>query len=100
MPTVEVAIKNMKNSLVTLKGQGYKAVILIHGYGSSGIGGSIKNAVIKCLCEASMKGIVRTFVSGEQWTGRKKEMLGMCKALESYEQRIASNPGVTLIILK
>jgi hypothetical protein len=99
-PTVEAAVRSMKNSLTTLKGQGYKAVILIHGYGSTGVGGSIKTAVIRSLSEPGMRGIVRTFVSGEQWSERKKEMIGMCKALESYEKRIAGNYGVTVVILR
>ncbi|NLB82295.1 MAG: hypothetical protein GX800_11965, partial [Clostridiaceae bacterium] len=68
-------------------------------YGSSGVGGSIKVAVKGCLGENSMRGIVRTFVGGEQWINRKKEMLGICKGLESYERRISGNEGVTVVIL-
>lgn len=100
MPTVDVAIQKMKNSLTTYKRQGYRAVILIHGYGSTGVGGSIKAAVTKCLAESSMKGIVRTFAAGEQWTSRKKELVGMCKALENYEHKIANNYGVSVVILR
>jgi DNA-nicking Smr family endonuclease len=99
-PTVEDAVRSMKNSLTTLKGQGYKAVILIHGYGSSGSGGAIKPAVKRCLGEPGMRGIVRTFVGGEQWLDRKQEMLGICKSLESYQQRISGNDGVTVVILR
>lgn len=100
MPTVEIAIQRMKNSLTTYKRQGYKAVILIHGYGSTGVGGSIKAAVIRCLGESSMKGIVRTFAAGEQWSNRKRELVGMCKALEDFEHKIANNYGVSVVILR
>ncbi|MCR3921887.1 MAG: Smr/MutS family protein [Firmicutes bacterium] len=100
MPTVEVAIQRMKNALTTYKRQGCKAVILIHGYGSTGVGGSIKNAVKKSLADRSLRGIVRTSASGEQWLDRKREMISMCKALENYDFRIASNAGVTVVILK
>lgn len=100
MPTVALAIQKMKNSLTTHKRQGYKAVILIHGYGSSGVGGSIKTAVIKCLGESSMQGIVRAYAVGEQWSTKKKELVGMCKALEDYEYKIANNYGVTVVILR
>jgi DNA-nicking Smr family endonuclease len=65
MPTVEVALQKMKNVLTTNKGLGCKAVILIHGYGSSGVGGSIKAAVTRCLSDNSMRGIVRAYVGGE-----------------------------------
>ena len=100
MPTVEVALQNMKNALTTNKGLGCKSVILIHGYGSSGVGGSIKAAITRCLSDNSMRGIVRAYVSGEQWYNRKREILSMCKALEEYERRIANNEGVTVVILK
>lgn len=100
MPTVETAIQKMKNSLTTFKGQGYKAVIVIHGYGSTGVGGSIKTAVARCLTESSMRGIVRTSVGGEQWITKKKEILAICKDLEKYERSISNNEGITVVILR
>lgn len=100
MPTVDRAIQKMKNSLTTYKGQGFKAVILIHGYGSSGVGGNIKTAVKRSLGESSMRGIVRTYIGGEQWSHRKKEILAMCRDLENFERRIANNDGVTVVVLR
>ena len=100
MPTVDVAIQRMKNALTTHKRLGYKAVILIHGYGSTGVGGSIKTSALKCLGESSMRGIVRVFVGGEQWPSRKRELIGMCKAIETYEIQIANNYGITVVILR
>ncbi|NLK71727.1 MAG: hypothetical protein GX285_01750 [Clostridiales bacterium] len=99
-PTVENALNYMKNSLVTYKRQGIRAVIIIHGYGSSGVGGSIKAAVAKCLGESSMCGIVRAFVPGENWYYRKREMLSICKDLSNYERKISGNDGITIVILK
>ena len=99
-PTVITAISKMKNALTTYKRQGYKAITLIHGYGSTGVGGSIKVAVTKCLCENSMCGIVRSHVGGEQWFNRKREMMGFCKGLESYGRRILGNEGITVVILR
>ncbi|MDX9872862.1 MAG: hypothetical protein RBT41_10660 [Clostridia bacterium] len=99
-PTVETAVQKLKNALTTFKGQGYKAVIVIHGYGSSGVGGSIKTAVTKCLAESSMRGIVRASAGGEQWSARKKEIVSFCKDLENHELRVANNPGVTIVILR
>ncbi|KJS19223.1 MAG: hypothetical protein VR72_19600 [Clostridiaceae bacterium BRH_c20a] len=100
MPTVDVALQRMKNSLTTHKGQGGKAVILIHGYGASGVGGSIKNAVKKCLGENSMRGIVKAYAGGEEWSNRKREIQAMCKSLETYEKSISNNEGVTVVILR
>ena len=100
MPGIDSAVQNMKNALTTHKGQGYKAVILIHGYGSTGVGGGIKAAVTRSLGENSMRGIVRTYVGGEQWATRKRELLAICKDLENYERKIANNNGITVVILR
>lgn len=43
--------------------------------GASGVGGSIKAAVIKCLGENTLRGIVRAYVGGEQWFNRKREII-------------------------
>jgi len=99
-PTVETAVRNMKNALATHKGQGCKAVILIHGYGSTGTGGGIKAAVVQCLGDSSLRGIVRDWVSGEQWYVRKRELLSICKDLANYERRISGNEGITVVLLK
>ncbi len=98
-PDVESAMRNMVNQLGTYKRLGYKAVILIHGYGSSGTGGNIKKAVLRKLKDNSMRGIVRGYAGGEEWQSRKKEMLTMCGSLDKYDRRIACNEGVTVVIL-
>lgn len=100
MPTVDVAVQRLKNALTSCKGQGYKAAIIVHGYGSTGVGGSIKTAVQRCLGESSMRGIVRNYAGGEQWLNRKRELLAVCRDLENYERRVANNPGVTVVILR
>jgi predicted esterase len=100
MPTADAAVMSMKNALVTYKRQNYKAVILIHGYGSSGVGGKIKTSVLRSLGDSSMRGIVRSYVGGEQWVSRKREMLSICRDLENYQQTLTGNPGITVVILR
>lgn len=99
-PTVSQAISKMVNELATAKGGGYKSIILIHGYGSSGIGGSIKPAVMNKLKEPMLAGVVKSFVNGANWDQRKKEFIEECSQLREYENRIQQNPGVTVVILK
>lgn len=99
-PTVEQAIAKLKNELMTAKNQGVRAVILIHGYGSSGEGGKIKPAVAKCLAEDSMKGIVRDFAHGEFWVNDKKKFTNMCGSLSEFERRFSGNYGATVVILR
>ena len=99
-PTVSSALKKLKDSLATYKRQGTKAVIVIHGYGSTGTGGRIKTAVRRTLAERSLKGIVRCFVGGEDWIQNKRSFLNICGSLSKYESRIANNGGITVIILR
>ena len=99
-PTISAALQNMKNALTTNKGQGYKAIIIIHGYGSSGVGGSIKAAIGVCLCENSLRGIVKAFVGGENWLNKKRDMLSLCGSLEKYERKISGNQGVTVVVFR
>lgn len=99
-PTVDVAVRNMISQLGTCKGQGCKAVILVHGYGSSGIGGGIKRAIRGKLREPSLSGVVRSYCGGEHWYEKKKELLSLCQSLSDYQKRVEGNPGVTVVILK
>ncbi|NLT47412.1 MAG: hypothetical protein GXX92_03265 [Clostridiales bacterium] len=99
-PTADVAVRNMVDHLGTCKWQGVRSVVLIHGYGSSGVGGSIKMAVQRKLKEPSMVGLIRMTCPGEDWMDRKKIMLNSCPGLKDYESRISGNYGVTVVILK
>ena len=100
LPTVEAALRKLKDALVTYKRTGCRAVVVVHGYGSSGVGGKIKPAVTACLGDSSMSGLVKAQAGGEQWHYRKRELLAACKELEAWERRISNNEGVTVVILK
>jgi hypothetical protein len=99
-PSAEKALRDMINRLSTCKRQGVRAVILVHGYGSSGAGGKIKTAVRSKLKEPSLTGLVRKYCGGEDWIANKKGLLDICSHLKSFEARIAGNPGVTVVLLK
>lgn len=99
-PTVDQAIRNMVNQLSTCKRQGYKAVILIHGYGSSGVGGSIKVSVRSKLKESSLSGIVQSYCGGENWLDKKRELMDACPQLRDFNSRIEGNRGVTIVLLR
>lgn len=100
MPPADAAVRKMINALTTFKGQGVKAVVIVHGYGSTGVGGGIRTAVRKALAENSLRGIVRAQAGGEAWPARKKELLALCGSLKDWDRRIAGNEGVTVVILR
>lgn len=68
-PTVEEALRETVSRLMTCKGQGVKAVILIHGYGSSGAGGRIGPAVRSRLRESSLRESCAV-CTGEDWINK------------------------------
>jgi len=67
LPTVEQARLRMNYELELARREGYKAVKLIHGYGSSGVGGSLRTELQKTLHKAAREKTIRTFVPGENW---------------------------------
>lgn len=99
-PTVEEAMRRLVNELSTAKGAGYRAVILIHGYGSSGVGGAIKIACRSKLKERSLVGIVREFTGGEDWAEHKKHFMDVCPQLKNFNAYIEGNRGLSVILLK
>lgn len=100
MPDAATAVQKMKNQLATYRLQGYRAVLLIHGYGSSGSGGAIRAAVHRTLAAGELRGLVREYVTGSEWESRKRELVSICPGLREYERRFAGNAGVTLAILR
>lgn len=100
LPTVEEALRRLKNGLSTAKMSGKRAVILIHGYGSTGTGGAIKSAVAKALRDPALVGMVRDFVPGESWDSRKSGFVSACPALSEQNRFLSGNAGITVVLLK
>lgn len=100
MPDSLTAVRRLKDGLMTEKYRGVKAVIVIHGYGSTGVGGALKAAVQKTLAEPQLQGLVAGYFSGTEWSWRKREALAVCKDLKDFERRLSGNEGVTVVILR
>lgn len=99
-PTVDLAVREMIGHLGTCKRQGYRAVILIHGYGSSGSGGGIKTAVRGKLRDGSLRGMIKAWCGGEEWADRREPFVKDCVQIKDFEPRISGNAGVTVVLLK
>jgi hypothetical protein len=99
-PTVDVAMRRFSDALITHRRVGGRALVVIHGYGSSGQGGKIKQALMGALASPAIAAQVRDYAGGTQWPYRKREMTAACAELAGYERQIANNEGVTVVILK
>lgn len=101
-PTTETALKKMKLELLTLRRIGVTRVKIIHGYGSTGKGGSIRSAVRAELLEQAREGKIKAFCPGEMFGPFEKQgraILEIDPAFRSDNDWARSNDGVTLVAL-
>jgi hypothetical protein len=103
MPKVDGAMKKLKLELNTMRRIGIHQVKVIHGYGSTGTGGSLKSATHECLRVMKSEGRIKGFCPGEQFgpfekTGRS--LIEMCPAFRNDPDWARANDGVTIVVLK
>ncbi|MGH9570066.1 MAG: Smr/MutS family protein, partial [Candidatus Angelobacter sp.] len=65
MPRVEEARLRLQRELNIARQQRCAAVKLVHGYGSSGTGGALRNELQKELDQAARNGEIGAFIAGE-----------------------------------
>jgi len=102
LPTVEVAMKRVKDALYSAAEKGARAVKVIHGYGSTGKGGLIKQELIYFLNGMRSRGEIEDWIAGEEFSGDYKETVDILKSypfLENEEDFRKGNRGITIIIL-
>lgn len=101
-PSAEAALKKMKLELMTLRRIGVTRVKIIHGYGSTGNGGSIRNAVRAELLEMARDGKIKAFCPGEIFGPFEKQgrhILDIDSAFRNDSDWARGNDGVTLVSL-
>jgi len=102
MPLVEQALRRMENELERARLQGIKVVTLIHGYGSSGKGGAIKEEVRKQLDYLVHKNELREVCPGEllgKRHGRYRSLISRYPGLKREGDLERANPGITVVVL-
>jgi hypothetical protein len=102
MPKVEEARLRMQRELQVARQQGYAAVKLIHGYGSSGVGGSLRIELQKELQRLSAVGTVRSFISGEDWRISDEKTWELLKRYPEWKRDSdlgKANKGICVVLL-
>ena len=66
-PTLERARLRLQQELHQARREGCAAVKLIHGYGSSGVGGVLRTGIQASLRRAQQDGRIAVFIPGEDW---------------------------------
>ena len=100
-PRVDEALRRLDMKLDTARMQGTKLVRVIHGYGSSGQGGAIRDAVQSHLAMLARRGLVRAFVWGGDYpdSASARALLQRRPVLRESLRTDAGNQGVTFVEL-
>jgi hypothetical protein len=102
MPKVEEARLRMQHELQIARQQGYAAVKLIHGYGSSGVGGSLRTELQKELQRMAGAGAVEAFIAGELWRVSDEKTWELLKRFPEWKRDSdlgKNNKGISLVLL-
>jgi hypothetical protein len=102
MPKVEQARLRMQRELQIATEQGYAAVKLIHGYGSSGVGGSLRIELQKELQRLASAGTVKSFIAGEDWRISDEKTWELLKRYPEWKRDSdlgKANKGISIVLL-
>ena len=102
LPTVDEARRRLITELQRAKAKGATAIKLIHGYGSTGVGGRLRDALRSSLTRRRKEGLIQSWVAGEKWDPFDpvaQAILEACPELGRDRDMGQGNPGVTIILL-
>jgi hypothetical protein len=103
MPVVDVAMNRLEMALRPY-GKSSKLIKIVHGYGSTGVGGKIRTAARQRLRLKKAAGSIRDFIPGEEFSmfdpATQKALALYYKELTGDRDYNRSNEGITIVILK
>ncbi len=102
MPTVEEARSRLRTELGLARRSGVQVLKLVHGYGSSGVGGDLRIALQSTLRQMAQGGEIRDCIYGENWRTsdeRSWTLLKQLPELKSDSDLGRGNKGITLVVL-
>jgi hypothetical protein len=102
-PTLEEARRLIIDEVRSAKRQGVRVLKVIHGYGSSGKGGTLNHGLRKSFALRKKEGVIRDFVPGENYDIFNSTVLAMLEAVPAMRgdpDLSATNLGITVLWLK
>jgi hypothetical protein len=102
MPSVHESLQRLEREIALARQQKCVVLKLVHGYGSTGVGGDIRIAVQKRLHELAEEGQIRGCIFGENW-GKSDEdawrLLQVQAELKTDRDLGRQNRGITIVLL-
>ena len=99
-PTVEEALALLKSNVNNAKNGNVGCLYVIHGYGSSGKGGAIRDKARQWLNAQARNGAVRSVINGEDFNIFNFKALELKNTYKELAQLLmVCNHGVTIVEL-
>jgi hypothetical protein len=102
MPTVEQARARLNSEIQTAQRTGVQVLKLVHGYGSTGVGGDLRIALQSTLRQMATKREIRDCIYGENWRTsdeRSWDLLKRLPELKNDSDLGKGNKGITIVLL-
>lgn len=101
MPRVEEARLRLEHALHEARRAGAAAAKVIHGYGSSGVGGALRTAIQARLRRAAEEGEIRVFIPGEEWRVAERAAWELLKKFPEFKEDSdlgRENRGISIVV--
>jgi len=102
MPSIEQARARLETELRSARQSGVKVLKLVHGYGSTGVGGDLRIALQSTLKQMANRHEIDDCIYGENWRTsdeRTWELLKRMPELKNDSDLGKGNKGITLVVL-
>jgi hypothetical protein len=101
-PSVNVGLLRLDRALVAARAEGVPLLKLIHGYGSSGVGGRLREEVWKALDRFKRNGFISDFIAGEDFRLSNEsswELVKRDRSIKEDRDFGRANRGITIVVL-
>ncbi|MGC2110335.1 MAG: hypothetical protein WA655_12515 [Candidatus Korobacteraceae bacterium] len=102
MPSIEQARSRMMAEIQIARQNRVKVLKLVHGYGSTGVGGDLRIALQATLRKMAQEREIRDCIYGENWRTsdeRAWQLLKQMPELKADSDLGRGNRGITLVLL-
>jgi hypothetical protein len=103
LPTLDEARKLVIDEIRSAKRAGVRVLKIIHGYGSTGKGGTLNFGLRKSFALRKKEGVIRNFIAGEDFSIFNPTVLALLEAVPALRgdpDLNATNEGVTFLWLE
>jgi hypothetical protein len=101
-PTANEALLRLDFELAHARRAGAPAIKIIHGYGSSGVGGVLRDVIRVTLRQMADDGKIKAFVAGEDWRISNETAWEMQKRVPELKRDSdlgRGNKGISIVLL-